>query len=683
MKNKILDFTKRNTQLLIPIGLLVISVSAYGVLIPFLGLYWDGWPYMYQYHVFGPGGFPSFVAQDRPFSGLFFVIISAILGTNVWGYHIFALFSHWLAALGVWLLLNEIWTEQKTLNSIPAFLFAIYPGFMQQPIAYPYSHHLSHLAMFMFSLIFMLRAIKTQSGYIFYTALSLLLSLNMFSLEYFATLEFIRPILLFLVIRNDLLLRKDLLIKRLLRYWVPFLIVLIYFLVWRIFIFKFPTYEPSLVAEIATNSSSNLSELLKRIAHDFYVTNIQAWINIFSIPKYEEVWAKGIIGFWTVFSFTLLFMMVAFYLLMQKASENPSMHESSNKKWAIEISILGIICFLLSGWVAWITQLPVILEFAWDRLTLTFMFGACLLLSGVIVYIFGSKVYLRICLSLLIALACGFHFLNALGFVRDWESFKDFVWQLSWRIPSLEPGTTILTTRFPLKYYSDNSLTAPINWMFTQQKDNADLKYLVSFIDVRLGWRIKALEPGHKIDQPYRSFFFEGSTSQVIAIKYNPPGCVQIMDSIYANAGILPNLNENQAGASTLTDLSLIRLSKTSATPPTEIVGEEPDHDWCYYFEKADLARQFGNWDEIIELGEKAQSAGKVARVPTEWLPFLEAYLRRGLSMQVNDVIDRINKDNPGKYKNSICYTLNRIYKEDSLNRDLINLVMNENNCNQ
>ena len=35
-----------------------------------------------------------------------------------------------------------------------------------------------------------------------------------------------------------------------------------------------------------------------------------------------------------------------------------------------------------------------------------------------------------------------------------------FLWQLSWRIPGLEKGTTVLTNDIPLRYYSDNSLTA-------------------------------------------------------------------------------------------------------------------------------------------------------------------------------------------------------------------------------
>lgn len=659
----------------------MISLAAYGVLIPFLGLYWDGWPYMYQYHVFGPSGFPAFVAPDRPHSAFVFMILSTLFGTNVWAYHIFAMFSHWLASYGVWLVLNEIWPEHKDLNILPAFLFAIYPGFLQQPISYPYSHHLSHLAMFIFSLFFMLRALRKSNLFVFFTLLSLLLSLSMYSLEYFATLELIRPFMLFLKMRPKNSHKTWPLIIKVLRYWSPFFVVLIGFLVWRVFIFQFPTYEPTLMTELSTEHAIDLGAFLEKIARDFYTTNVFAWIRTFDPPEYTQVWAKGIIGFWGIFSGIFIFQYLTIHSIFKEEGADKNNENKPCNQWAIEACFLGLMSFFTAGWVVWITKLPVLLEFAWDRLTLTFMFGASLLLSGLIILIFKKTILSKLLFSILIAAACATHFINALGFVRDWESFKDFLWQLSWRIPSLQPGTTILTTRFPLKYYSDNSLTAPVNWMFSPENKSEQLDYLFSFIDVRIGWRIKALEPGHDINQPYRSFEFNGSTSQVISIKFTPPGCVQIMDPVFANAGILPNLDDYQAAASKMTDLSLIRDSKVPASPPIEIVGEEPPHEWCYFFEKADLARQLGNWDEVIRLGEEIFSQGKVARIPTEWLPFLEAYLRRGLTSQADTILEFMKKDQPEKYQNSICYTLKRIRKDLSVDQELLNKYVAMNLC--
>jgi hypothetical protein len=56
------------------------------------------------------------------------------------------------------------------------------------------------------------------------------------------------------------------------------------------------------------------------------------------------------------------------------------------------------------------------------------------------------------------------------------------------------------------------------------------------------------------------------------------------------------------------------------------VFGTEPPHDWCYYYEKADLARQKGAWDEVLQLGEKAFVQGLAPIDGIEWIPFLQAY---------------------------------------------------------
>ena len=38
----------------------------------------------------------------------------------------------------------------------------------------------------------------------------------------------------------------------------------------------------------------------------------------------------------------------------------------------------------------------------------------------------------------------------------------------------------------------------------------------------------------------------------------------------------------------------------TSPTLPAHIFGAEPPHDWCYYYQKASLARQLGDWAQVV-----------------------------------------------------------------------------------
>ena len=60
-------------------------------------------------------------------------------------------------------------------------------------------------------------------------------------------------------------------------------------------------------------------------------------------------------------------------------------------------------------------------------------------------------------------------------------------------------------------------------------------------------------------------------------------------------------------------------------TPPAIVFGEEPEHDWCYFYQKADLARQRGDWEQIPVLLKDALDQGHYPEDALEWMPFLQA----------------------------------------------------------
>ncbi len=56
---------------------------------------------------------------------------------------------------------------------------------------------------------------------------------------------------------------------------------------------------------------------------------------------------------------------------------------------------------------------------------------------------------------------------------------------------------------------------------------------------------------------------------------------------------------------------------------------------YCYLYQKADLARQLGEWDRVVAIGDQAAGAGYTihnseSNTPFEWLPFIEGYARLG-----------------------------------------------------
>ena len=58
--------------------------------------------------------------------------------------------------------------------------------------------------------------------------------------------------------------------------------------------------------------------------------------------------------------------------------------------------------------------------------------------------------------------------------------------------------------------------------------------------------------------------------------------------------------------AARLSDPNLI-VNELRAQLPI-FYGPEPERDFCYYFEKAELARQFKDWDSVVKYGESALS---------------------------------------------------------------------------
>jgi hypothetical protein len=70
-------------------------------------------------------------------------------------------------------------------------------------------------------------------------------------------------------------------------------------------------------------------------------------------------------------------------------------------------------------------------------------------------------------------------------------------------------------------------------------------------------------------------------------------------------------------------------LNESRARLP-KIYEPEPDHGWCYYFEKADLARQFEDWHEVVQWGDAALMLDDYPNDPVERFVFIEGYAHVG-----------------------------------------------------
>ena len=178
---------------------------------------------------------------------------------------------------------------------------------------------------------------------------------------------------------------------------------------------------------------------------------------------------------------------------------------------------------------------------------------------------------------------------------------------------------------------------------------------------------------------------FTGNTSNTVALYMASPGCLRVLDDGYSNEKSIPDLPDEMAAITHLSDLSNITAKpKTPASPAARWFGAEPAHTWCYYFAKAELARQQHDWQTVINLWNEAQSKGFSPSVPSEKLPFIYAYAYLGQIDPAVQMTRDIIKVEP-KSDTGMCYTWNRISNDIPrvpVNQAKIKVLFQELRCN-
>jgi hypothetical protein len=350
------------------------------------------------------------------------------------------------------------------------------------------------------------------------------------------------------------------------------------------------------------------------------------------------------------------FVLVAFYL---RKLELPEKGVDSN--WARQAVMFGLIGILIGRIPSWAASLPLTLQSINDRFMVSMMIGGSLFLAGVLELTFGKSRLKIYAVTLIIALGIGQQFYTANDFRRDWTRQQEIFWQMAWRIPALEPGTVILTHELPLRYETDMGLTAPLNWIYAPDYVGGDLPYALLYTRTRLDKvSLPGLEPEQPISFEYRTVDFNGSTSHLVTIIVLPNACLRVLDPVYAGGDTYERQPRFLRDAIPLSDPSLIVADARTPEMPVALFGKEPVHAWCYYYEKAELARQVGDWETVVALGNEARAQGFSPGDALEWLPFIEGYVITGEYQTARELSLLAYRDD-SRPRKGLCYTWGRI----------------------
>lgn len=628
-----------------PFALLILGLLVYGPFLPWLGFYWDDWPVILMGKFFGTSAFAEFYAYDRPFSAWTYVVSFPVLGLHPLAWQLYTFTLHFLSAIFFWLTLRRVWPAQRNQTAWMVMLFLVHPIFTLQFISVAFSQHWTCALLYSFSLWAMLESLRGGAARWLWQGLALAAcALHLWTMEYFAGMEIFRYAALWLITEPMAPARERvaILIKRAL----PYSLILIIYIVWRLFILQLPAEDPNPVqflTDLRTQPLTALTTLTQIILRDLIYMLVQVWANILDPARVQ---LAGKFFFLSVlFSGIVAAVVWMYFRRFASTASNNSEPVPTSSGWTVQAMGVGLLGILLGTLPGWVTYREVLNEPYGNRIAIPAIFGLGILTVALIDWVSQNQNRKLALLSLLCGLSMYGHLYVANAYRETWNIQRDFYWQLVWRAPALQPGTALLSDSEVVLGAGTYSTASAINLIYAREFDIEEFPYWFFNMEQGFNAQMERLLAGKTIRHDFRNWHFEGDADKILLIDNSREGCMLIL---------APGQPETTELTPLLTQvLPLVNLSRiltepnVPAVPPIEIFGPEPAHTWCYYYQKASLARQSGDWEKVIVLAEQADKEGYEPVKASEWLLFVDAYLQIGDFVAAEELTIRIQTRDP------------------------------------
>jgi len=216
------------------------------------------------------------------------------------------------------------------------------------------------------------------------------------------------------------------------------------------------------------------------------------------------------------------------------------------------------------------------------------------------------------------------HYFSA-DYYRDyWAYNRALWWQMSWRAPMIKEQTLIFVS-MPYGFAEDYEIYGPANMIYYPGegiKLSAEVLNTSTAVFIQQG-----VEEGGNYSRDV--YVPKNYNKALIAAFPTSKSCLHVLDGRQVE---LPGYT----GHTIVTDVgSFSHIDQIDATHepvsvPTKIFGREPKHDWCYYYQAMNLARQLGDWQAVMQLADEAQEMDMHPEDFSEWMPAMEAYATMG-----------------------------------------------------
>ena len=632
----------------VPILLFIATILAYGLLLPQTGFYWDDWPFVWIAKFLGPADFFPAFANIRPFLAPIFYVTTSLIPPEPIYWQIFMLLIRFASGLLAWSIFSQVWPRHKRSALVASFLFLLFPGYSQHWVAF--THINQEWIAFLFYLLsfgFTARALRNPGKFKINTVIALFfLILGVFPTEYFIGLEPLRFLFIWVIVAEETQQFNQKLQKSF-RLWLPYLVIWLIDAAWLgyfFFVRSFGSYD----VEVVTEPVSALG-IVRALGEAIWKAGFYIWGQVLVLAS------KTFAAPSTILTLLLIVTSCALLFLYLKRWETRDEGTSAS---AIQMTLIGLAGILLGRLPSYAAGLPLTLQSSNDRFMISMMIGGSLFMTGLVELLIRNDRNKTFTFALLIALGIGQQFYNANIFRRDWLNQQELYSQLSWRIPAMEPGTLLITDQLPVDYETDLSFTAPINWIYAPDYTRSKVPYGLIYTEKRLGGSLASLQPGEDVKVYLRTVNFDGSTSQAITLFMPRNGCLRVLGSKWNDETTYAGQSEFLVKAIPLSNPDLIKVDSSEA--PKLPFLSEAKRDWCYYYTRAELARQKQDWEEVNSLLSEATSLDYQAGDPFEWLVFIEAKAMTGDIKAAEDISNRAFKSDH-RARKGLCQVWKRI----------------------
>lgn len=605
------------------LALAVISGIVYLPLTGQLGYMNDDWYLMYSAGAYGSKVFIDIFSVDRPARALVMIPAYSLFGGYPLYYNLSAYIFRLVSAMALMWTLRMLFPRQHSATFLASLLFLIYPGFLSQPNGIDYQSHLLGLAAAQISIALTIKTILVEHNKS--KAISLVLSvlfglLYLSQMEWYIGFELFRWGCVFLLSSRigGSLLQKA---WRAFRLAYPTLVIPGIFLIWRIFFFQ--------GERTATDVNVQFEQVMLYPVQTLYHWTIQVLQDLFDVMF--SAWAipflqlRGYIHGWGI-ALAIVIVCLVFYVLFSYKNNDEQEMQAGN--YTREAFMLGL--FIAVGGLIPVVMVNREVSFpSYSRYTLVSSAGVVLFLSAALALL--KQRFLRNGLiALLVIVSSLTHHANTVKAVWQTSLTREFWWQVSWRVPQFEKSTTLIVSYPDVALEEDYFIWGPANLIYYPEKQNE------KYIQPGLYAAIPNRETEEKIlarerqeyDKRKNIITYTNYRNILVLTQPSINSCVHLLDGTQTEFSQEEGDFIREVGS--YSEIEHVLEDETHHTPPTVVFGSEPDHGWCYYYQKADLARQRGEWDEVHRIGEQAFGQGFEPKDLIEWIPFLQAYAVSG-----------------------------------------------------